>query len=87
MPLINFISNKHDLLQAIADGGKLFRTTPNGGEEWWLKREGKTNLRVLATTARAADRKSLIEPTGALYWRLTQAGKDELAKRSAKVAA
>lgn len=83
----DFIANQYDLLQAIADGGALFRTT--GGrsrtkDEWWLKREGQSTLRVLSSAVRAAERKKLVEPTGALYWRITNEGQAALAKRPAR---
>ena len=72
-----FISNQHDLLEALADGGLLFNTTIGklNIDGWWLKMPGKVSCRVLSRTARAVFAKGFISP-GARHmeWKITDEG-------------
>lgn len=66
------------VLLAIADGGQLWRSRHDRLPKyvWLLRPKPKAEAtRVFAPSADSAVRQGLIEPTGMLYWRLTQRGK------------
>ena len=80
----HIICTQPALLKAIADGGRPYkaRDPKHGNQQWWLKDKDSAHIRILASTGDAAHRHSYIEPTGLMYWRLTEAGRAELAKLS-----
>ena len=70
------ISNQQDLLYAMFNGDQpyLIHNPFTHKDEWWLRRERGGAIRILASTAAAALKHKHIQPTGALYYRLTAKG-------------
>ena len=77
--------NQFNALDRIANGARIWRANNRAGRElWWLSPQDdlKPVEPINANTGRALAKAGYIEPTGALYWRLTDAGRAALAKES-----
>jgi len=78
--------SQFNALSRIANGCKPWRghNQITGKEEWWLAFDNpdQRGESFNTNTGRALAKAGYIEPTGALYWRLTDAGRAALAKES-----